>query len=262
MWSITTTDLPRLGTYAEALRIYNKTAPWRGDADKNKRPLGNRRKHHMTFRQLEDGSIACKLYWTDVVTFHPDDTVTLVPHESQSTNSFANTLMGWNSGLSAKFPAVVVTTPEGRRVYRLKEATTFRREEGHGLWSVATPEKLGVWRDYYIDRAKAQKALHEYRYHEFVTWSQTRRALGLVKPAVEGGGISITVFDALKHGPEGGVWEWLDGYTSVSNPYYPQAKDRLIKQIYQHADCIRCTERQWIHLFEWDSILRRERKWG
>ena len=76
MWSISTSDLPRLGNYAEALRVFEKTAPIRGDTS-GKKPLGNRRAMHKNFRKLDNGDIACCLYSTDVVVFHTDNSVTL-----------------------------------------------------------------------------------------------------------------------------------------------------------------------------------------
>ena len=72
------TDLPSLRTYEEAVAHYESIVPIRGNAD-NVRPIcattNGRRKKHMAIRKYVDGSVACRLYDTDVVTFEPDGDV-------------------------------------------------------------------------------------------------------------------------------------------------------------------------------------------
>lgn len=242
MWQITTTDIPALGNYAEALRVYEKTAPLRGSADKNIKPLGHRRAMHKSFRKLKDGSIACKLYHTDVVVFHPDNTITLDPWDSKSTNAFANQLLP--TGISVNFPCVVLYQQGERWVYQLSEAATLKQVES-GDWEITTPDAIKPWKCYNIDRTKASAALRETRYNEFVAWAQVREQLGVTDSKNCVGDLIA----ALQAGPE--RWREVYGHNI----------DYLRKLIYQRYDCIQVTLRPWIYVSEWSNVLKLQRRW-
>ena len=92
------TDLPRLRTYEEAVAHYESIVPIRGNAD-NVRPIcatkNGRRKKHMAIRKYVDGSVACRLYDTDVVTFEPDGDVIFRSGGwvTSTTHGFANGIL-------------------------------------------------------------------------------------------------------------------------------------------------------------------------
>ena len=56
-------------------------------------PLGHRRSKVTGVRLLGDGSIAFRLYATDVVTWHPDNSVSVVSYPTQTTSAFADVLL-------------------------------------------------------------------------------------------------------------------------------------------------------------------------
>ena len=92
------TDLPSLRTYEEAVAHYESIVPIRGNAD-NVRPIcattNGRRKKHMAIRKYVDGSVACRLYDTDVVTFEPDGDVIFRSdgYATATTHGFANGIL-------------------------------------------------------------------------------------------------------------------------------------------------------------------------
>ena len=92
-FSISTNGIPKLGNWATAEHHERTVAPIRGRTVK---PLGKRHNHHtMKIERREDDSIVCKLYDTDVVTFHKDGRIGL------------NT-GGWNTQSTVKFATAVL----------------------------------------------------------------------------------------------------------------------------------------------------------
>jgi len=72
--------IPALSSYAEAMAHWENVKPIRGRRD-DERPLGERRKSEMQIARNLD-TVICVLYHTNVITFHPDDTITVnVPEE-------------------------------------------------------------------------------------------------------------------------------------------------------------------------------------
>jgi hypothetical protein len=72
--------IPALSSYAEAMAHWENVKPIRGRRD-DERPLGDRRKSEMQIARNLD-TVICVLYHTNVITFHPDDTITVnVPEE-------------------------------------------------------------------------------------------------------------------------------------------------------------------------------------
>ncbi len=93
------TDIPALRTYARALEHHDLIKPIRGT---NLRPIiaspnGRRRKHMQIIKQ-RDGSVACRLYDTDVLTYYPDGEIhfTNGGYATTMTHQFATALL-WNS---------------------------------------------------------------------------------------------------------------------------------------------------------------------
>lgn len=88
-------DLPRLLDYAEAVAHEASIKPIRNRSPEIK-PIGDRRNQHKTIRKIWCGSIACRLYGTDVVTFHPDGRIEVCwgGYVTQTTWSFISELLG------------------------------------------------------------------------------------------------------------------------------------------------------------------------
>ena len=88
--------VPCLYNYADALRHYNQTKPIRGQGER--RPLGRRRDHNAFWMRKDEptGSFECMYYRTPVVTFHPDNTVTIRNggYASSTTHGFITEILG------------------------------------------------------------------------------------------------------------------------------------------------------------------------
>ena len=54
------------------------------------RPVAKRREQHKCMHKLADGSVAFRLYHTDVVTWHPDNSCSVNLYDTQSTVGFAD----------------------------------------------------------------------------------------------------------------------------------------------------------------------------
>ncbi len=90
------TDIPALRTYARALEHHDLIKPIRGT---NIRPIivttnGRRRKHLQILKQ-RDGSVACRLYDTNVLTYYPNGEIhfTNGGYATTSTHQFATALL-------------------------------------------------------------------------------------------------------------------------------------------------------------------------
>ena len=84
-----TRDIPVFISHADAVMYWKGIRPIRGRGE-DVRPIGMRRKDHMRIAMSEaTGDVDCILYDTKVVTFHPDNTVTVRVPEAWRTNSTA-----------------------------------------------------------------------------------------------------------------------------------------------------------------------------
>lgn len=95
MYEANFNDLPTLMNYAEALKWEKAVTPIRGrTADKQCKPLGNRKKTYAAVRK-EEGKVVCKLYNTDVLTYHEDGRIeiTMDGWASHTTMAFAESLL-------------------------------------------------------------------------------------------------------------------------------------------------------------------------
>lgn len=143
--------VPHLRTYEEALKRFEKTKPIRG-TDPAVYPLAERRNKHLHIRKLGNGDVQCILYRTPVVTFKPDNTVTI--NAGQYTSHF-----------TCAFIEAVLPGVQGRHVrrnmvlevngteYPLGKDQTLTLAAAHGGgWEVTQAQGVWAWR---IGRAEA-----------------------------------------------------------------------------------------------------------
>lgn len=85
-------DAPTLRNYEQAKAHFGNTKPIRGS---NLVPIGNRRKQQARIMEGRDGDIVCRLYHTDVLTYHENDSITLTlgGRNSTSTRAFINEIL-------------------------------------------------------------------------------------------------------------------------------------------------------------------------
>jgi hypothetical protein len=103
---------------------------------------------HFQIHKLSDGSIACRCWKTDVVTFHPDGIVSIKSDSwvSQTTAHFIRDVLGL--GASVTDNDIVIPIGDGR--YRLKDGLKIKRgDSGKWMATVSAPHEV-----YHIDRKK------------------------------------------------------------------------------------------------------------
>jgi len=182
-FSIDDHDLPPLRCYSDAKLYWEKTKPWRGDSDTNTRPLA-KRKRNQTIRQLNDGSFACRLHQTDVVTYHPNGDVSLQAYPSVSTDAFANRLTP--HGVTTNFNSaagyvVALSHPTDHtkdRFYKMEGVhnhLTIRR--GENGWAPVDLSETTPFIKYRLDVTKKNAVFKQYDVAGFKAWFKARESL-------------------------------------------------------------------------------------
>lgn len=95
-FGVNTVTFDRIKDYNEAVAIEAAIKPIRGRSTIIK-PLGARRQDYINIRKEtgENGSkIIIRMYRTDIITFHPDNTIEIQPYNSQSTNTVLSDILG------------------------------------------------------------------------------------------------------------------------------------------------------------------------
>ena len=124
------TDLPHLRTWQEAFKHYNTIVPLRGT---DLRPIcatrNGRRKKQYQIEMRDNNDIACVLYHTDVLLFHPDGEITFTAggYDTTTTHSFATGIL---SGNTWNYRALFFTR-KGRTIIELStgEVLTVERDQ-------------------------------------------------------------------------------------------------------------------------------------
>lgn len=95
-FGIDTKGIRTFNSYKEASDWEAAVKPVRGDAN-NTKPLGFRHKKHMNIRREENGDIIIRLYSTDIITYHPNGTITLDHggYKTLSTVSLMQAVLPW-----------------------------------------------------------------------------------------------------------------------------------------------------------------------
>lgn len=137
-FSINTDGLPHFDSYKQAARWEAEVKPIRGRYPECK-PIGPRNKTHMTIRRAADGDILCRLHHTDVLTFHPDDSVTLYLNgwNSNSTFAFVNAILGWRTRIGTTHGH---TTMDGCYIDEAGETH-------YGTFAIPDSDPVGLTRD-------------------------------------------------------------------------------------------------------------------
>jgi hypothetical protein len=148
--------MPRLTNYQEALTSFNNIKPIAGNG-KNAgiKPLGKRDKPENQILMRHDGSIACRLYSTNVVVFNKDDTINIDP-------------AGYSTMTTAKFISEVLGVTASQFDSRLIVSINRRSFKADGL------KLRHVGYDYEVVEAK-----------QFVTYRIDRKAISVIRKDVQ-----------------------------------------------------------------------------
>ncbi len=176
--------LYRADNYEIIHAYWAQTTPWR-NGDPNVKPLGSRRQKQCVVLKSGD-DIICRYYNTDILTVHPDDSLTIIPHQSMSSKQFAHEVL----------PHGVMFTYESHLGYFLLLRDAARRDwyawkaypidagadgvvvrpgENRGCWTPVSG--LGTVEVPHVDRRRAKKALAETRYNEFRAFAHAYKKL-------------------------------------------------------------------------------------
>jgi len=170
-FAISTANIPSIFSYTAALRYHDRAAqkPWRNGGEDF--PFLEIRARHYGVRKLSDGSIAFRYHSTDVVTWHPDNSITLKVYTSQSTQAFANCLLPYGLHTGGGMSNLWVGRDwRAAKIYPI--ANTVRIAPDHE--TVDTPM---VWEKRKTDRKVARRVLAETRYAEYREWYKLMRSM-------------------------------------------------------------------------------------
>ena len=155
----TVRHVPSALTYAQAKKIHDQIKPIRGGDTK---PLGKRRDHHQySTKQNDRGDIEFICYRTPVVTYHPDDTITINTDgwASVSTHQFIDQVLGirangyrGNTVLTIKKHKVIMDSNTGLKL---------RWEGFGGDWKILS--EIGGAFGYRLNRKEANNVRARYK---------------------------------------------------------------------------------------------------
>jgi len=160
------TDMPVLRSYGQALKHYESIKPIRGS--NNLRPIcattNGRRKKHMQIIKRDD-AIACRLYDTDVLTFHKNGVVEYYSggYISNTTHAFASSI--FNHVFFSTKKEVTEVTIGYRKTYHIDSNETFKMKREGDTWVAIDPPKNF---EYYLKRKEYnahRKPLKEFEQH-------------------------------------------------------------------------------------------------
>jgi hypothetical protein len=153
------TGITPIDNYADAVNRWESIKPVRGRTTDD-RPLGKRRNSHMLIVKNDDGSVACRLYETNVVTFYPDNKVRLcVPPtwRTPTTAQFIEAVLGWTRvDVAVKDNDVIlIIKGDDPRHVRLGSEVVLEMAQGGSLKLVSNNKQHTVFA---IDRKAMREA--------------------------------------------------------------------------------------------------------
>lgn len=288
MPSIKTDGLHSINSHAEAVARYQKSKPWKGfDAYTERRPIAQsiRAKKHMSVRHNSvDDTVAFRLYDTDVVIFHPDDSITIdLSYSSKSTAAFAYALLPGGVTVSCfdEWPNIVgLKTADGSyawrdgRVYQVDRSGMLRiRPDGHGLWELHPECAPQPFRFYTVDRPAAKEAMALYpQAKEFANFVKAAQALRSVRAKEKRRkAYEATPYQAsqiksrILNIVQGGHDAWME---VVNNEYYARLTAASIlgqvrEAVYREHNVMTPDERPYVSGYSGvQAAHASEKKWG
>lgn len=178
-------SMPELRSYEHALQKFNSIKPWRGDDEDDMRPLHPQRTcRRFGIGKYPNGDIYCRLWATDCVVWHPDNSITIRAWGSMSTNAFVNAIVP--AGINADFchddHMLWVDTFERfedgscaaeTRGYALQNTIRLKRSiHGDRFWNLHEDQErsLGTFTHAHVDRKRAKEVRAELGLDGFKTW--------------------------------------------------------------------------------------------
>lgn len=173
-----------LTTYDSAVALWEKSPKKRGYSDPDWRSPFDRPRDSTIVRKDSKDQIHLRLFTTDVVTFSPDNTVTLDPVTTASTNAFVWAVLGGHASINTHWtdrqhPCPDKMTQVGGKFYHTPEFVhlTFDESGDRGQWRL-----LGGSRSVQVpslDKSKTMATLKSSGFRQFELWLKTQIRLGL-----------------------------------------------------------------------------------
>jgi len=187
----TVNHVPSIYTYAQAKQIHDNIVPIRG---RDIKPLGQRRDGDTYHIRMNGEDVECVLYKTPVVTFHPDDTITVSTDNwnTVSTHQFIWAITGCNCYGSRGKTVIRI----GDKEYVINEIMRIKHvEDSSPKWEVLTKEEQYDWA---IDRQKANAV--RLKYKKFISYLRNGLKLRLTEEsAIFSVDELVSAFGTTKH---------------------------------------------------------------
>lgn len=148
--------VPRVHSYADALRIHDNTTPLRGRLPELK-PLGERRDADTYSIRKNGDAVELVLYRTPVITFEPNGEVVLFidGYNTVATHPFISWVLGISAGGVRR--TTVLTINNSKYTLADKDKLRLRKEDGN--WHVLNPTQQWTWR---LDRKAVTNVRSKY----------------------------------------------------------------------------------------------------
>lgn len=253
--------LPRGGitSYEQAVAKYDSIVPIRGRST-DTRPLGQRRNDNFTIRKLDNGSVAIRLYQTDIITYHDDGTIDLEPYASKLTDEAVNQVL--RGAVWASY-----TSPVGPVLW-IRNSATNNTSMGYLVDGCATLGKdLNIiagtkpFTRYSVNRKKANAACAK-GFDQFKLWVQTQVRLGIdPRQGERWGTVSLSNMAlACLDEPDryADIARGMSTYVTVDSHL-----DAIRRQVLTYHDCIEETEVAYVTAYkQLTAIQSSKKRWG
>lgn len=246
--------LPRGGitSYEQALAKYDSIAPIRGRST-DMRPLGQRRNDNLTIRKLDNGSVAIRLYHTDIITYHDDGTIDLEPYASRLTDDIVRSVLrGAVTPQYTHYAGPVLWVKN--KGYRIPDFATLDKD----LKIIAGTKPFTR---YNVNRKKANAACAK-GFDQFKLWVQTQVRLGIdPRQGERWGTVSLSNMAlACLDEPDryADIARGMSTYVTVDSHL-----DAIRRQVLTYHDCIEETEVAYVTAYkQLTAIQSSKKRWG
>ena len=252
--------LPRGGitSYEQALAKYDSIVPIRG-RNVDTRPLGQRRNDNLTIRKLDNGSVAIRLYHTDIITYHDDGTIDLEVYSSRLTDETVGAIFRnavWASYTNPVGPVLWTRNNGDSKGYLVDGARGATLDKDLNVIGWTKP-----FTRYNVNRRAANAACAK-GFDQFKLWVQTQVRLGIDPRQGERWGtvhlsnMALACLDEPDRYAD--IARGMSTYVTVDSHL-----DAIRHQVLQYHDCIEETEVAHVTDYkQLTAIQSSKKRWG
>lgn len=252
--------LPRGGitSYEQALNKHNSIVPIRGRSTET-RPLGQRRNDNLTIRKLDNGSVAIRLYHTDIITYHDDGTIDLEVYSSRLTDETVGAIFRnavWASYTNPVGPVLWTRSNGDSKGYLVDGARGATLDKDLNVIGGTKP-----FTRYSVNRRKANAACAK-GFDQFKLWVQTQVRLGIDPRQGERWGtvhlsnMALACLDEPDRYAD--IARGMSTYVTVDSHL-----DAIRHQVLRYHDCIEETEVAHVTDYkQLTAIQSSKKRWG